>query len=144
MTICVQFFGAKTEAKGATGYLDLGWNRTTRAPTDAQLIDARGKHHLHANHTLKVPVEHEQQVISVADLRHYLGLPAGRRGGFGKGSAEHARARCISGCLRHSGSLIPEPGEFVGLRNGFLCSMDSGGRCILDEFVILVNRYMYL
>ena len=37
-------FWSQTEAKGATGYLARGWNRTPPAPTEAQLINARGRH----------------------------------------------------------------------------------------------------
>ena len=88
-------FWSQTEAKGATGYQDPGWNRTSPVPTATQLIDARGRHYMYSNHNLKVPVGRELCGSSVADLRHYLGVPVGRRGGFRKGSAEHARARCI-------------------------------------------------
>ena len=88
-------FWSQTEAKGATGYQDPGWNRTSPAPSAAQLIDARGSHHMYSNHKLKVLVGHELRGISVVGLRHYLGVPVGRRGGFKKGSAEHARARCM-------------------------------------------------
>ena len=41
---------AQTEAKGAIGYQYLGWTRTTPVPLAAQLIDARGRHHMYANH----------------------------------------------------------------------------------------------
>ena len=34
-------FWSQTEAKGATGYQGLGWNRTSLVPSAAQLIDAR-------------------------------------------------------------------------------------------------------
>ena len=36
----------QTEARGATGYQDPGWTRTTPVPSTAQLIDARGRHHM--------------------------------------------------------------------------------------------------
>ena len=43
-------FWSQAEAKGATGYQDLVRNRTSHARTEAQLIDARGRHHMYANH----------------------------------------------------------------------------------------------
>ena len=118
-------YWAQTDAKGATGYQDPGWTRTITVPSAEQLIDARGRHHMYANHNSKVPIGHELRGISVADLRRYLGVPVGRRGGVRRGSAEHSRARCISGCLRHSGFLIPELDSFHSMRNGLGCAEDG-------------------
>jgi len=136
-------YWSQTEAGGATGYQDPGWLRTCPVPSAAQLTDARGRKHMYSNHNSKVPVGCELRGISVTDLRHYLGIPVGRRGGFRRGTAEHARARCISGCLRHSGSLIPAVDTFHSMRNGLGCAMDSGEWFFIDDFLNVVNRYVY-
>ena len=46
-------YWAQTEARGATGYQDPGWTRTTPVPSAEQLIDARGRHHMYANRNSK-------------------------------------------------------------------------------------------
>ena len=56
-------YWAQTDAKGATGYLEPGWARTTPVPSAEQLIDARGRRHMYANHNAKVPVGHELRGI---------------------------------------------------------------------------------
>ena len=98
---------------GETGYVDPGWSRRpTILDDDSLLIDSHGRRHQVGELTAYVPNSQELRGISVIDLRQYLGLPIRRSGGVGKTTVEHARSRCISGCLRHSGSMIPNDGDF--------------------------------
>ena len=90
------------------------------------VLDAKQRMHAYSNHNRLVPSNCELIGISVGDLRRHLGLDVRRRP-FPKSSDEHARSRTASGCLRHSASLIPGPGQPLSTYNGLVCAMDTGG-----------------
>ena len=99
--------------------------------------------HKLADHNLKAPATCDLRGISNGDLRIHLQLNAGGRA-IVKHSIQHGRARCISGCLRHSASMIPERGKRPGSRAGLACGMDSGGWFILDELLDKANRHIFV
>ena len=135
-------FWDQTESGGSTGYRDPGWSRAIEAPGPESLLDAKQRMHAYSNHNRLVPSNCELIGISVGDLRRHLGLDVRRRP-FHKSSDEHARSRTVSGCLRHSASLVPEPGRPLNTHNGLDCAMDTGGWFLVDEFLDKINRHVF-
>ena len=135
-------FWDQTESKSPTGYVDPDWLRTAIIPTRDQLIGADGYLHRFADHNKEAPPDCELRGIGNADLWQYFGLPTGGME-FVRNSKEHGRARTISGCLRHSGSKVPEDGARPSTYNGLDCGMDSGGWFLIDELLNKINRYVF-
>ena len=132
----------ETESQGATGYMDPGWLRPVVVPSQVQLIGADGCLHRVADHNMEDSPDCELRGISNGDLRIYVGLPIGRTP-FLRNSTEHGRARTISGCLRHSGSKVPQDGARHNTHNGLDSGMDSGGWLLVDELLKKINRYVF-
>ena len=131
-----------TNTRHAIGYVDSGWTRPTRIPTKEELTDVDRRLHRFGDLTFEVPDACELRDISTTDLRKYLRLNTGGDA-YSKYSPKHGRARMISGCVRHSGSLVPEEGQRPSQHNGLDCRMDSGTWFILDEFLDKVNRHVF-
>ena len=72
-------FWDQTESGHATGYLDPGWAREARIPTEEELRDDKGRLHRFADHNAKGPPDCELRGISNGDVRRYLRLPVGGR-----------------------------------------------------------------
>ena len=123
-------FWDQTESGTSTGYRDPGWSRTVDPPEPEELLEAKGRMHCYADHNRLVSSNCELIGIGVGELRRHLGLDVRRRP-HPKNSDEHARSRTISGCLRHSASLIPDPGRPLNMHNGIDCAMDTGGRFLV-------------
>ena len=134
-------FWDQTESGTSTGYRDPGWSRAAIPPTAEELLDAQGMMHCYGDHNLAVPSNCELIGISVGELRRHLGLDVRRRP-YPNNSDEHARSRTISGCLRHSASLIPAPGRPLNMHNGLDCAVDIGGWFLVDDFLDKVNRHV--
>ena len=135
-------FWDQTNSGVGTGYRDPGWSRQASEPTPEELIDRQGRLHRYAAHNLHVPHACDLMGISVGDLRRYFGLEIRRRP-YPKYSSEHSRSRTMSGCFRHSGSLVPELGRRLGREFGLDCVMDTGGWFLVDEILDKANRYIY-
>ena len=134
-------FWDQTESGTITGYRDPGWSRTVDPPEPEELLDAKGRMHCYADHNRLVPSNCELIGISVGELRRHLGRDVRRRP-YSKNSDEHARSRTISGCLRHSASIIPDLGRPLNVHNGLDCAMDTGGWFLVGDFLDKVNRHV--
>ena len=123
---------SQTEEKGATGYLDPGGVILHRCQRRPNSLTPMVSGTCTRTTITECPLVKNYGVSALLIFGATSDCPWVAEEAFGQSSAEHARARCLSGCLRHSGSLIPNPGELVGLRRGLSCAMDSGGWFIID------------
>lgn len=100
-------FRSRVVGGSPTDYVNPGWLRTAPVLNDSECTDSLHRLHAVADFDTHVHENCELRGISFEDLRKYLGLPLGLSVFFQKTSSDAAMARTISGCLRHSGSVIP-------------------------------------